>query len=220
LVRGGKSCLWEVNDVEGIVYLRLRLKVQVHSGSVVTLGQLAQVIAPEQVLVDLKQIPIHTVTPDDQNIIIVDVMKVIAEVQKYNPTLDVQTIGPSQSIIEVVFRKKKVSIPLFICVWVLLFVGAGMAIMNFHEDVSMREVHQRLYTIITGGQDPHPLLFQIPYSLGLGIGMILFFNHVFKKRINEEPSPLEVEMFKYQQDLDNYVMIHENKESMKHLDDD
>jgi stage V sporulation protein AA len=220
LVRGGKSCLWEVNDVEGIVYLRLRLKVQVHSGSVVTLGQLAQVIAPEQVLVDLKQIPIHTVTPDDQNIIIVDVIKVIAEVQKYNPTLDVQTIGPSQSIIEVVFRKKKVSIPLFICVWVLLFVGAGMAIMNFHEDVSMREVHQRLYTIITGGQDPHPLLFQIPYSLGLGIGMILFFNHVFKKRINEEPSPLEVEMFKYQQDLDNYVMIHENKESMKHLDDD
>jgi stage V sporulation protein AA len=220
LVRGGKSCLWEVNDVEGIVYLRLRLKVQVHSGSVVTLGQLAQVIAPEQVLVDLKQIPIHTVTPDDQNIIIVDVMKVIAEVQKYNPTLDVQTIGPSQSIIEVVFRKKKVSIPLFICVWVLLFVGAGMAIMNFHEDVSMREVHQRLYTIITGDQDPHPLLFQIPYSLGLGIGMILFFNHVFKKRINEEPSPLEVEMFKYQQDLDNYVMIHENKESMKHLDDD
>jgi stage V sporulation protein AA len=220
LVRGGKSCLWEVNDVEGTVYLRLRLKVQVHSGSVVTLGQLAQVIAPEQVLVDLQQIPVHTVTPDDQNIIIVDVMKVIAEVQKYNPTLEVQTIGPSQSIIEVVFRKKKISIPLFICVWVLLFVGAGMAIMNFHEDVSMREVHQRLYTIITGGQDPHPLLFQIPYSLGLGIGMILFFNHVFKKRINEEPSPLEVEMFKYQQDLDNYVMIHENKESMKHLDDD
>ncbi|MFD2679570.1 stage V sporulation protein AA [Bacillus seohaeanensis] len=206
--------------MEGTVYLRLRLKVQVHSGSVVTLGQLAQVIAPEQVLVDLQQIPVHTVTPDDQNIIIVDVMKVIAEIQKYNPTLEVQTIGPSQSIIEVVFRKKKISIPLFICVWVLLFVGAGMAIMNFHEDVSMREVHQRLYTIITGGQDPHPLLFQIPYSLGLGIGMILFFNHVFKKRINEEPSPLEVEMFKYQQDLDNYVMIHENKESMKHLDDD
>ena len=46
--------------------------------------------------------------------------------------------------------------------------------------------------------------------------MILFFNHVFQKRINEEPSPLEVEMFNYQMDLDNYVIIHENKESMKH----
>ena len=44
--------------------------------------------------------------------------------------------------------------------------------------------------------------------------MILFFNHVFKKRFNEEPSPLEVEMFNYQQDLDQYVIMNENKESM------
>ena len=57
-------------------------------------------------------------------------------------------------------------------------------------------------------------MFQIPYSFGLGLGMIFFFNHVFKKRLNEEPSPLEVEMFNYQQDLDRYVIMHENKESM------
>jgi stage V sporulation protein AA len=50
--------------------------------------------------------------------------------------------------------------------------------------------------------------------------MILFFNHFFQKRFNEEPSPLEVEMFNYQMDLDNYVIIHENKESMKNLVDD
>ena len=62
-------------------------------------------------------------------------------------------------------------------------------------------------------------MFQIPYSIGLGLGMVLFFNHFFRKRINEEPSPLEVEMFNYQQDIDQYVIIHENKESMKQIDD-
>ncbi len=134
--------------------------------------------------------------------------------------MDIQTIGPAQSIIEVIYVKKKVSLPLFIGVWLLLFIGAALAIMNFHEDVSMRQVHQRLYHFVTGEVDPHPLLFQIPYSFGLGLGMILFFNHVFRKRLNEEPSPLEVEMFNYQQDLDQYVIMHENKESMKHLDDD
>ena len=86
--------------------------------------------------------------------------------------------------------------------------------MNFHEDVSMQDAHQRLYKIITGKSVDKPLMFQIPYSFGLGLGMILFFNHVFKKRLNEEPSPLEVEMFNYQQDLDRYVVMHENKESM------
>jgi stage V sporulation protein AA len=92
--------------------------------------------------------------------------------------------------------------------------------MNFHDDVSMKSVQEKLYTIITGKNTPKPLLFQMPYSIGLGLGMILFFNHVFRKRINEEPSPLEVEMFNYQQNIDSYVVIHENKESMKQLDDD
>lgn len=49
--------------------------------------------------------------------------------------------------------------------------------------------------------------------------MVLFFNHLFRKRINEEPSPLEVEMFNYQQDLDRYVMLKENKESIKKIND-
>lgn len=83
----------------------------------------------------------------------------------------------------------------------------------------MQAVHQRIFKIITGRENDKPLLLQIPYSFGLGLGMVLFFNHVFKKRFNEEPSPLEVEMFNYQQDLDRYVILNENKESMKRLHD-
>ncbi|MBN8190813.1 stage V sporulation protein AA [Bacillus sp. NTK074B] len=205
--------------MEGILYIRLRHRVQVREESMVRLSQLAQIIAPEEIVDNIKDIPIHQVTPSDKNIIVVDVMRVIREVCKKHSDLDIQTIGPTQSIIEVIYEKKKVSLPLFIGVWLLLFIGAALAIMNFHEDVSMREVHQRLYHFVTGGVDPHPLLFQVPYSFGLGLGMILFFNHVFRKRLNEEPSPLEVEMFNYQQDLDQYVIMHENKESQKKLDD-
>ncbi|MBW3113387.1 MULTISPECIES: stage V sporulation protein AA [Bacillaceae] len=205
--------------MEGILYIRLRHRVQVREESMVKLSQLAQIIAPDEVVEDIKDIPIHQVTPSDKNIIVVDIMRVIREVCKEHSGLDIQTIGPTQSIIEVIYEKKKVSLPLFIGVWLLLFIGAALAIMNFHEDVSMREVHQRLYHFVTGGVDPHPLLFQVPYSFGLGLGMVLFFNHVFRKRLNEEPSPLEVEMFNYQQDLDQYVIMHENKESQKKLDD-
>jgi stage V sporulation protein AA len=97
----------------------------------------------------------------------------------------------------------------------VLFIGSGLAIMNFHTDVSMPEVHQRLYYLITGRAESQPLLMQIPYSLGIALGMILFFNHFFQKRINEEPSPLEVELFLYQQNVDQYYIQHENKENEK-----
>ena len=184
------------------------------------LEDIAQIIAPETVISKLKKLKVHQISIKDKNIVIIDVMKVIRLISGLIENADVQTIGPAQTIVEVILKKKQMSLPFFILIWFLLFFGSAMAIMNFHDDVSMRSVQEKLYKIITGVEDSKPWIFQIPYSIGLGLGMILFFNHVFKKRINEEPSPLEVEMFNYQMDLDNYVIIHENKESMKRTNDD
>ncbi|MNP81772.1 hypothetical protein D3C76_1802270 [compost metagenome] len=39
--------------------------------------------------------------------------------------------------------------------------------------------------------------------------MIIFFNHLFKKKWNEEPTPLEVEMYLYQENLNQYVIAEE-----------
>jgi stage V sporulation protein AA len=94
-------------------------------------------------------------------------------------------------------------------VWLLLFVGSGLTILNFHADVSMLAVHQRIYQLLTGKQVTHPYFLQIPYSFGIGLGMVLFFNHVFKKKFSEEPSPLEVEMFLYQESTNRYVITQE-----------
>jgi stage V sporulation protein AA len=210
----------EVNGMENTVYIRMRNRVQVKPNESVFLKDIAQIISAEEIHSTLEKLPVHKVSPEDNNIIIIDVMKVVRMITKKFPTVEVQAIGPTQTIIEVLLKKSPVSYSLFLVVWLLLFIGSAITIMNFHEDVSMQAVHQRIYTMITGKQESKPLLLQIPYSFGLGLGMILFFNHFFKKRINEEPSPLEVEMFKYQQSLDQYVILNENKESLKRLDDD
>ncbi|PLS01788.1 stage V sporulation protein AA [Neobacillus cucumis] len=206
--------------MEKTIYIRMRHRVHVRPEEKILLKDVAQIIAPEAVLSKLKLMTIYQVTERDQNIIVIDVMKVIQKITTMFEDADVQSIGPAQTIVEVVFKKKKVSLPIFILIWFLMFFGSAMTIMNFHDDVSMRSVQEKIYTIITEKKADKPLLFQIPYSIGLGLGMILFFNHVFKHRLNEEPSPLEVEIFNYQLDLDNYVVIHENKESMKHINDD
>ncbi|MED4223698.1 stage V sporulation protein AA [Neobacillus cucumis] len=206
--------------MEKTIYIRMRHRVHVRPQEKIYLKDVAQVIAPEAILSKLQTMMIYQVTEKDQNIIVIDVMEVIKKVTSLFEDGEVQTIGPAQTIVEVVFEKKKVSLPIFILIWFLLFFGSAMTIMNFHDDVSMRSVQEKIYTIITEKKAVKPLLFQIPYSIGLGLGMILFFNHVFKHRLNEEPSPLEVEIFNYQLDLDNYVVIHENKESMKHINDD
>lgn len=212
--------MWGVNVLEKTVYIRMRNRVLAKPEETIYLEDIAQIIAPETEIHKLKKLIVHQISIKDKNIVIIDVMKVIRLISGLIEDADVQTIGPAQTIVEVILKKKQMSLPFFILIWFLLFFGSAMAIMNFHDDVSMRSVQEKLYKIITGVEDKKPWIFQIPYSIGLGLGMILFFNHVFKKRINEEPSPLEVEMFNYQMDLDNYVIIHENEESMKRTNDD
>ncbi|PMC39485.1 stage V sporulation protein AA [Bacillus sp. UMB0899] len=196
------------------VYIRLRHRIQVHPNDVITIERIALIVGNKELTGKLKNIVIHEVQLSDKNMVVIDVMHVIKEIHKYDNQIDVQALGSNQTIVEIMYKKKKLSPLLFCIVWLLLFIGAGLAIMNFHEDVSMQAVHQRIYKIVTGKENAQPLILQIPYSIGLGLGMILFFNHLFKKRINEEPSPLEVEIFNYQLDLDQYVAMNENKENL------
>lgn len=201
-----------------LIYLRMRNRVHVKQNQQVRLKDVAKIIGDDKKVKEIEEEVLLTVKKEDKNIIIIDLIQIIEMIQAVDQSIEVQTFGPSQTIVEVIYEKQGASFLAFAAVWLLLFIGAAMTIMNFHVDVSMGEVHQRLFALITGTEDRKPLLIQIPYSFGLGIGMILFFNHFFKKRFNEEPSPLEVEMFNYQQDLDQYVIMNENKESTRHLD--
>lgn len=202
-----------------LIYIRLRNRIHVRPRASVKLKDAARLIGSDGLVGQLEEQHLLNVHDADKNIIIVDLVHIIQLIRSVNPDIEVQTIGPSQTIIEVIYPKKPFSVLSFLAVWFLLFIGAAITIMNFHVDVSMGKVHQQLFSIITGLEDKKPLLIQIPYSFGLGLGMVLFFNHFFQKRFNEEPSPLEVEIFNYQQDLDQYVIMHENSESVRQLDD-
>ncbi len=192
--------------MDGQIFIRLRHRIKTGIDQLIYLEDIAQITGDEFAVQKLSKMPVYHVSKKDRHIAVLDIMHVVKTIKKTWPDIDIQTVGGSEAIVEIDTGKRQLSPVLFVFVWLLLFVGAALAIMNFHEDVSMRLVHIRLYEMITGKTVEYPYLLQIPYSFGLGFGMILFFNHVFKKRLNEEPSPLEVEMFKYQLDLDHYVI--------------
>ncbi|VXB29175.1 stage V sporulation protein AA [Bacillus mycoides] len=206
--------------MEGTIYIKMRNRLKVSPTYEVKLSDVAQ-LAGDSFIVELLQNEIvYNITAHDKTHVVIDVMKVIEIIQQKASHVQINLLGSGQTLVEIIYEKKKVHPVFFGLVWLLLFIGAALAIIYFHEDVSMQQVHQRLYYMITGEFKEQPLLFQVPYSVGLGLGMVLFFNHVFQKRINEEPSPLEVEMFQYQQSLDQYVIVNENKDNTKQLADD
>ncbi|UOR12403.1 stage V sporulation protein AA [Halobacillus amylolyticus] len=194
------------------VYIRLRQSIRVSSGHVIRVRDVAKVAGPSSYKQIIESMAIHNIEEKDKNIVVIDIHPLIELILKRFPHLELEIIGPNQCVVHVDKKlAKKPSLIIVSVIWVLLFIGAAMAIMNFHYDVSMEMVQQKLHFMLTGEKEEHPLWIQVPYSIGLGLGMILFFNHWFRKKFNEEPNPMEVEVFKYQEDLDHYVAINENK---------
>lgn len=191
------------------LYIRFRKRITVKKGDIVRLSQVAELLTEPELTEPISQLVLYHPQEKDGNRLLVDMMQVTRLVKTIVPNIRVEYFGEPHAIVEVAEAERKCHPVIIGVVWVLLFIGSGLAIMNFHEDVSMPEVHLRIYELLTGERREHPYWLQIPYSFGIGIGMVLFFNHLFKKKFNEEPSPLEVEMYLYQQNLNQYVVAEE-----------
>ncbi|WP_127537960.1 stage V sporulation protein AA [Paenibacillus illinoisensis] len=194
------------------VYIRLRSRIRIQRGRGVKLGDIAHVLtSPEDGERRLLELELLRPGPEDGNLILIDILQIIPQIRRMLPEVTVELIGSGHTLVEVIAGTGKPSKSLFILVWLLLFFGSALTIMNFHADVNMQEVQIRIVEMITGRRDEHPYLFQVAYSIGIGFGMAVFFNHLFKKKWNEEPTPLEVEMFLYQQNVDKFVVIEETE---------
>jgi stage V sporulation protein AA len=191
------------------LYIRLRRRVVLRRNAPIRLGEVAQMLAEPDLEERLRGLVLYRPSPTDGNRLLIDMMLVVRKVKELFPNMQIEQYGEPHVLVEIEERGSKPSVVAIALVWLLLFIGSGLAIMNFHADVSMLEVHRRIYELITGKSEPFPLILQIPYSFGIGLGMIVFFNHLFKKKFNEEPSPLEVEMFMYQESVNHYVITEE-----------
>ncbi|UOQ42651.1 stage V sporulation protein AA [Halobacillus salinarum] len=200
------------------LYIRLKQSIGVEPQSEIRLKDVGRVTGPVHLKRMMEELVLHHVSKEDQNIVVIDGFTIVEQIVVLFPNQEIELIGPAHCVVHINKMKAKPSLVIVALIWLLLFVGAAMAIMNFHYDVSMEPVQQKLHYMLTGQEEEHPLWIQIPYSIGLGVGMILFFNHWFKKRFNEEPSPMEVEVFNYQENLDHYAAVNENKVENQHED--
>lgn len=199
------------------LYIRLKRRITIRQAGIVRLKDAAHIVAEDKALEpQILQLNIYQHSQKDGNRVVIDLLQIITTLKQYWPQLQIEVYGDPQVLVMVSNKEGKPRYALLVICWLLLFFGSGLALMNFHSDVNMKETHIRIVELITGKHEDHPLWFQIPYSFGVGIGMILFFNHVFRKKFNEEPNPLEVEMYMYQENVNTYVIAEEirNREKL------
>lgn len=163
----------------------------------------------EAALRQLKQKKIYTFREDTgsrkNQLVVVSVLKIMEEIHKDYPELEISNEGETDFIIEYVpFPEKPewVNITKTIVLCILIFFGAAFTIMAFNNDVGVGDVFAKFYHQVTGIESDGVTELEICYSIGLAFGILIFFNHVGRKKITHDPTPIQIEMRKYESDLD------------------
>ena len=86
------------------------------------------------------------------------------------------------------------------------FFGTGFTIMAFHNDISINKIFSKIYEIVMGYPSDGYSILEVSYSVGLAVGIILFFNHVGGRRLTKDPTPIEVEMRTYETDVNKALI--------------
>ena len=200
-----------------ILYLKIEQCIQVERTSV-KLGDFAQMECTDKNVVNrLKTESFMTVHEDPNQRTVVSVLSVIQKIHEIYPELEVQNIGESDFIIG---RKPKepskiMTVVKVAAVCVVSFFGSVFAMMTFNEDVSALDSMRKVYTWVMGTPPQGSTVLELCYSLGVSVGIIVFFNHFGKKRLTEEPSPVEVEMSGYDKQVYTTVIQHAGRKGLE-----
>ncbi|MCL2851410.1 MAG: stage V sporulation protein AA [Defluviitaleaceae bacterium] len=192
------------------IYLKLKKKISLSGVSQITIKDVAEVVATSDVAEKLEPARIMTVDTQNKGSYLVSVTDVVKLIKKTYPDASVSSLGETDAWVdyspEPTFEKAWLRWAKIAFVSVVLFVGSATAIMSFHNDAEIPKVFQGVFEMIFGYKEENPTLIEVPYSIGLALGIIVFFNHAMGRKITDDPTPIEVQMSIYDGEVSDTVI--------------
>ncbi|MBQ3665801.1 MAG: hypothetical protein II919_06825 [Lachnospiraceae bacterium] len=88
----------------------------------------------------------------------------------------------------------------------IVFFGTSFAIMSFNEDVGVGDLFEKMYLMMNGRKHSGLGVLEMSYGIGMALGITLFYNRLTnKKNRQNEPTPIEIKMKQYEDDINDYI---------------
>ncbi|MGN0427645.1 MAG: stage V sporulation protein AA [Agathobacter sp.] len=198
---------------------KIYLKIDVHSLVTVEKVYLKDVAklegVEEELLRQIKEIELYEFeATTKKQMVVFSVLKVIELIHKNFPDLDIEPMGEEDFIIEYKGQKtdkvwlEKIKLA---AICVITFFGAAFTIMAFNNDISINGVFERFYMQMVGNQKPQVTELEVCYSIGIALGILIFFNHIGRKKITPDPTPIQVELRKYENDINETFIVNASR---------
>lgn len=203
------------------LYLKIDQNIVVNSHQVSLQDIASMECTNEAVLRQLKQKKIYTFQQQEapnkkkHRIQVFSVLNIIQQIHEDYPDLEVQNLGESDFLIECnagLTENKPLEILKTVVLCVIIFFGAAFTIMTFNNDVAVADVFTQLYQQVIGRESDGVTELEVFYAIGMPVGIMIFYNHIGKKKVTHDPTPIQVEMRKYEQDVDTTFIENASRE--------
>ncbi|WP_058485808.1 stage V sporulation protein AA [Defluviitalea phaphyphila] len=194
-----------------IIYIKLYKKTTIYNKRKIKIKDIAEIAGCNKIKNVIENMTLLEINDNKKKNFVISIIDVIKTIYNVYPEIIIENVGEKDSIIEYYPNEKKNENPIItflkvFSVCCILFAGGGIAIITFHTDAGLPDALKQLYKILTGIETDKPYWIQIPYSIGIAVGIIVFFNHFSSKKITDDPTPIEVEMDLYENDVENCIM--------------
>lgn len=192
-----------------VCYIKLNQNVEVMSEDVYMKDAGSVYCADKTVAAKVKSMRIHRFQEKDCKRCVISVLKITEMIEQMCPQVTVESVGESDVVAEwVKVNKHKGTAQLFkiILVAIISFFGTAFTIMAYHNDIGIADVFAQIHRLVMGSDPEGVSALEVAYSAGLSIGIIVFFNHVGGRRLTKDPTPIEVEMRKYETDVNTALV--------------
>lgn len=135
---------------------------------------------------------------------VISILRIIALIHEKFPAMEIQNLGETDIIVTYEDQKtpsKAWHLIKTAFVAAVTFCGAAFSIMAFNNDVDVTKLFSQIYELATGTENDGFTVLEVSYSVGVTAGILIFFNHFGKKRFTADPTPMEVQMRLYENDI-------------------
>lgn len=197
------------------VYLKCDRDVEVQSQDVFLSDVAALRCSDAAVSAKCKALKIHHFQKEGIRRCVISSLKMVELMETACPDISVQIVGEPDVLVEWVSVNKhkgwqqglKAAL-----VCLVSFFGTAFTIMAYHNDVGINEVFTEVYKMVMNREPTGLNTLEVSYSLGLAAGIIVFFNHIGGRRLTKDPTPIEVAMRNYEEDVDKTLIAQAGRE--------
>ncbi len=192
-----------------ILYMKIDQNIEVDHMDV-RLGDVAKLECTNASVKNrLKTLKILKVKEEKSNRYVFSVMKIVELIHEVYPDLEIQNLGEADFIIDYEspeYTRDRWSFVKVVLLCITIFIGSAFSIMTFNNDVGVTQVFNQVYELLMGQPSDGFTMLEITYSIGIAVGIIVFYNHFGGKRITKDPTPMEVQMRQYENDVNTTLV--------------